>query len=68
MLAAGFQSSVFDPDNSLITISYSGFTGGGGCFKAGTVSGTSKTFGDKLVFEPGDIYSKVVLRPSTQTE
>ena len=55
VLAAGFQSSVFDPDNSLITISYS-FTGGGGCFKAGTVSGTSITFGDKLVFEPGDIY------------
>ena len=54
-LAAGFKSSIFDPDNSLITISYS-FTGGGGCFKAGTVSGTSITFGDKLVFEPGDIY------------
>jgi hypothetical protein len=55
VLAAGFKSSIFDPDNSLITISYS-FTGGGGCFKAGTVSGTSITFGDKLVFEPGDIY------------
>ena len=55
VLAAGFQSSVFDPDNSVVTISYS-FTGGGGCFKAGTVSGTSITFGDKLVFEPGDIY------------
>ena len=54
-LSTEFQSSVFDPDNSVVTVSYS-FTGGGGCFKAGTVSGTSITFGDKLTFEPGDIY------------
>ena len=49
------QPSVFDPDNSLACVSYN-ISGTGGCFKAGTVSGTSISFGDRLNFESGDSY------------
>jgi len=49
------QPSVFDPDNSLACVSYN-VSGTGGCFKAGTVSGTSISFGDRLNFESGNTY------------
>lgn len=58
------QASVFDPDNSLACVNYN-LSGTGGCMKAGTVSGTSISFGDRLNFESGDSYEFGVVYDTT---
>ena len=58
------QASVFDPDNSLACVNYT-VSGTGGCMKAGTVSDTSISFGDRLNFESGDSYEFGVVYDTT---